>query len=280
MKLAAIILVALVLAVAGGLAMLGAIDRRAARTAWHDLAARDDWRSGVFDPAMVAGLPEPAQRYFLYTIAPGTPIATTARIVMTGEIGLGTRDAPGYRPVEARQILAPPHGFVWKVSLPQMSGSDGMTPDSSWTRFRLFGLVPVVRATGADHLRSSLGRVIAEGAMWTPAAFLPGPGVEWQAVDETTARAVVRYGGFEQAVDITVAEDGRPLRVSIPRWSNANPDKEWRIQPFGGPMSEFRDFGGYHLPTAVEGGNFFGTEDYFPFYRARVTDISFTDLSY
>lgn len=34
-----------------------------------------------------------------------------------------------------------------------------------------------------------------------------------------------------------------------------------------------REVDGYRLPFSVDGGNFFGTEDYFPFFRARVRAI-------
>ena len=49
----------------------------------------------------------------------------------------------------------------------------------------------------------------------------------------------------------------------------------YRLQPFGGFLSEFRDFDGYRLPTRVEGGNFIGTEAYFPFYKAQVDHLRF-----
>ena len=61
----------------------------------------------------------------------------------------------------------------------------------------------------------------------------------------------------------------------IQRWSNANPDQVYREQPFGGYLSEFHEFGGYRLPTRVEGGNLIGTPDYFPFFKADVTAIRF-----
>ena len=80
-----------------------------------------------------------------------------------------------------------------------------------------------------------------------------------------------------QTVDVTVDNDGRPTMVVIPRWSDANADKTYRLQPFGGYLSEFRDFDGYILPTRVEGGNFIGTEEYFPFYQANVESIRFVD---
>lgn len=30
----------------------------------------------------------------------------------------------------------------------------------------------------------------------------------------------------------------------------------YQLQPFGGYLSEFREFGGYRLPTRIEAGNF------------------------
>jgi hypothetical protein len=85
----------------------------------------------------------------------------------------------------------------------------------------------------------------------------------------------MRRGDLEQSVDLTVDPDGRPLHVSFLRWTSANPEKVYRLQPFGGYVSEFRAFDGFTLPTHLEAGNMFGTDDYFPFFIADVTGISF-----
>jgi hypothetical protein len=262
-----------------GLAVWRALDHRADQVAWERLIAGQAGQTRTFNAAMTAGLPEPAQRYFNFTIARGTPLYTALEIDMTGEIGLGTKDAPGYRGMEARQILAPPYGLVWKMKTGPISGSDGALPDTSWTRFWLFGLIPVVRAKGLDHHRSAFGRVVAEGAFWAPASLLPSESVRWEPIDENGARAIVTFGNFEQAVDVTVDEAGAPIMVVIQRWSNANPEQVYREQPFGGHLSEFKNFGGYRLPTRVEGGNLIGTPDYFPFFKADVTAIRFPHRS-
>ncbi|MDR5865363.1 DUF6544 family protein [Halomonas koreensis] len=258
-------------------------DRRAADSAWSSLQAKAPASVEVFETAMVEDLPEAARRYFLYTIAPGTPLHRVSEIHMAGEIGLGDKETPGYRPMRAHQILAPPHGFVWRLEAGsgamRMSGSDGMVDGRSWTRFWLNWTLPVVRAgSDEDHLRSSFGRVVAESAFWAPAALLPQQGVRWEDTDAPgRARAVITHGKLEQAMEIAVAEDGRPLWVEIQRWSNANPEGQWRYQPFGGYLDGHRDFGGLRLPTKVEGGNHFGTEAYFPFFRARVEAIRFPE---
>lgn len=225
---------------------------------------------------MVADLPEPARRYFRYTIQPGTPLRTVATITMAGRFGIGTKANPNYLDMTARQTLAMPDGFVWKMcakrSLVRLSGSDS----ERWTRFWLMGLLPVARMGGdPDHRRSAFGRYVAEAVFWTPAAVLSGPGVQWTLVDANCARLTVRHDGLEQSVDLTVAPDGQPVEIRFERWSNANPAKVHRWQPFGGTLSAFRAFAGFRLPTHVEAGNFFGTDQYFPFFVADVTNIDF-----
>jgi hypothetical protein len=255
--------------------LLALMDRRADRVEWARLAALQPLTPPVFSPDMVADLPEPARRYFSYTIQPGALLYPVAEIDMGGRFGLGTKAEPGYLPMRALQILAAPEGFVWSMrsegGMP-VSGSDS----GGWTRFRLFGLVPVARAGGdADHARSAFGRYVAEAVFWTPAALLPDRGATWQAVDADTARVTVQQGELEQSVDVRVAPDGQPTAVFFQRWTNANPDKVYRLQPFGGYLSDFREVGGFRLPFRVEAGNMFGTDDYFPFFIAEVMAIRF-----
>jgi hypothetical protein len=255
-------------------------DKRAEDAGWAGLRTSAPGVRQVFEPAMVRHLPEAAQRYFLFTIAAGTPLHLVSEIRMRGEIGLGSQEAPNYQPMRASQILAPPHGFIWRLDAGfgamRMSGSDGMLEDRSWTRFWLDWTLPVVRAGGDEnHLRASFGRVVAEAVFWAPAALLPGSGVRWEEGDGPgRARAIVTRGSLTQSLEIEVADNGQPLWVMIPRWSNANAEKEWRVQPFGGTLGDFRRFDGFTLPTRVDGGNHFGTGDYFPFFRARVESIS------
>lgn len=267
-------LLVIIALIAGGLFIWRQLDHRADKVAWLTLADMQESDGTVFDLSLVADLPEPARRYFAFTITPGTPIRTAVRIEMTGELSMGKKKAPNYQPMQAAQILAPPNGLVWKLKSAQISGSDGAMPDGSWTRFWLFNLIPVVRADGPDHHRSAFGRVIAEAAFWAPASLLPSDNVSWQSIDNDTSRATVRLGPLAQAVDITVDPAGAPTQVVIQRWSNENPEKIFREQPFGGYLFEFQMFDGYRLPTRIEGGNQFGTPDYFPFYKADVRAIA------
>ena len=276
MKTALLLAVALALLIAGGLYLWRSLDHRADRMETERLMRLRSTEPPTFSRSMVENLPDPAKRFFLFAIKKGTPLHTVAEITMHGQFGLGDKTAPNFMPMQAKQVLAAPEGFIWKMSsgsgAMKISGSDS----ANWTRFWLAGILPVARAGGTpDHTLSGFARYVAETVLWTPAAVLPGPGVTWQAVDGNTARLTLEHKAMRQSVDITLDEDGRPVRIVLERWSNANTDGEYRFQPFGGISSKFREFDGFMLPTHVEAGNFFGTDDYFPFFIADVTDIRF-----
>lgn len=277
MKTATVILVALLLLIAVGLYVLRLMDHRSDRVEADRLLGTRSAEPPLFYGKMVEDLPEPARRYFLFTISEGTPLHTVAEISMRGLFGMGDKTNPNYIPMTAEQVLAAPEGFIWKMSAGsgamRISGSDS----TGWTRFWLAGIVPVARAGGTeDHRVSAFGRYVSEALFWTPAAVLPGPGKQWDAVDDTTARLTILHNGTRQSVDLTVDEQGRPVRVTLTRWSNANDDRTFRFQPFGGDLSEFREFEGFRLPTHVEAGNLIGTDDYFPFFIADVTEVRFS----
>lgn len=270
----------LVIAALGAMRLWRWLDHRADAVERARLVALQPAVPTRFDLAMLEGLPLAAQRYFEFSIEPGTPLYTVADISMTGTFSLGSRDAPKSMDMQAEQTLAAPEGFVWTMHAwspgMRVSGSDS----GRWTRFWLFGIVPVARLGGdPDHRLSAFGRYVAEAVFWTPAALLPGPGVEWQSVDEHIARVTVTHDGLQQEVELEVDDSGRPEVVRFLRWSNANADKVFRRQAFGGYLSAHRRFMGFTVPTHVEAGNHFETDDYFPFFVADITDVSFPRIA-
>lgn len=280
MNVAALILLTLVLSVTLILLAWRWTDNRADAVVWAQIAAKQPSDPARFDPSMVAGLPDPAQRFLLFAIKPGTPLYTVAEIHMEGKFSPGSQEKPGYLPIRAMQILTAPHGFVWRINAGKgvfrLSGSDVASDGSSWSRFWLLGIAPVARAGGnADHLRSAFGRYVAEAVFWAPAALLTDKKTRWDSINKSTVRVTMAHRGMEQAVDLSIDDDGRPCKIVFQRWSDANAGKTYQLQPFGGYLSNFKIFDGFNLPTQIEAGNCFETDDYFPFYQVSVTSIRF-----
>ena len=233
-----------------------------------------------FDPAEVAGLPEVARRYFAHAIAPGTPLFSVALIEMEGRFLLGDRDKHQLYTMKAREVIRQPDEFVWLLRLTSgvmtVSGSDGLAEGKAWTRFWVNGTVPVAQvSTSPDMVRSAGFRGAAEAAMWLPSTLLPRNGAEWEQAGPDQARVTIRGGGHPVTLVLTLGPDGAVREVVGQRWSNANADKQFRLQPFGGTVSAERRFSGFTVPSEVMMGNHFGTEDYLPFFQARITGISY-----
>lgn len=258
-------------------------DIRALGSVRKSLTSKASSAQQLFDPALVANLPEPAQRFFNASIEQGTPVLTIAEVTMHGEFSLGTRDDHSYLPMQACQLLAPPFGFYWQVTAGRwpmsFSGSDGFLEGQSWTRFWFADLLPVARiGDNPDHALSSFGRMIADSILWVPGAFLPAPNVSWTPIDNDTVRVSVSSAGMSQAYDLTVNEAGRLTAIRFQRWSDANDDKTYKHQPFGGYLSDFQNFDGFWLPTRIVAGNHFETENYFPFFKATVDKVQFIEI--
>jgi hypothetical protein len=176
--------------------------------------------------------------------------------------------------MRARQILRPPSQFVWipelKRGVLRISGSDALVAASGWTRFWMAGLVPVAQSgTSPDLVRSATFRAAMEG-VWVPASLLPQQGVAWEQTGENEARIRIKSVNPGIVLEMTLAPSGAIEKIVGQRWSNANPDQQFRLQPFGGTVAASAMFGGYRIPSRLSVGNHFGKDEYLPFFQAEI----------
>lgn len=243
-------------------------------TAWQAIQDARRPPPALFDPAMLDGLPAVAQRYFRHAIAPGTPLATRVRLRMTGTFRLGDADNHRNFVMQARQLLAPPHAFVWvprmRAGIMVIDGADLLHRGHAATRFWLFRAVPLVQSAGDAGLdRSALARPALE-SIWVPASLLPQNGARWEQIDDHRAKVSLGTGEFLIEMTLTIDDAGAVRDIVAQRWSNENPDRTYRLQPFGGTVEAEATFGGFTIPSHVSVGNHFGTADYFAFFDATI----------
>jgi hypothetical protein len=191
-----------------------------------------------FDPEIVKDLPDPSRRFLLRAIAPGTLLADAVELEMHGTLRLAPDRDPA--PFVAEQFLAPPERFVWRArttgGLLRIRGFDRYEEGEGEMRWRLFGLIPVVRVDGA--------------------------------------RARYRMTVGDETVETTLEVDGegRPVRAEALRWSErAGPGYEPFVVELAGALSG----GGYTIPSRIEAGWSLGREDEFRFFKARLDRLRF-----
>ena len=228
----------------------------------------------VFNPENLSQVPEIVRRYLEHSIARRTPLARTVRLRMHGELKLRR-----WHQFEAEQVISWGCGMIWRASVRMhrlaITGSDTFIKGEGIMRWKLFGLIPLVNASGSEITRSAAGRINLE-SIWLPSALVP-PGITWQVKALFQFHASFTAHGEAAEIDYMVTDNGRLMTVNMPRWGNPEGGK-FRYENCGALVEEERRFGGYTIPSHVRVGWHFGTDRFESegeFFRARIDDAAY-----
>ncbi len=141
------------------------------------------------------------------------------------------------------------------------------------TNFSFWGLIPLVDAQSKDVDRSAAGRLGAE-YVWLPSALLPYNGVTWKAVTQDTIQANFIIYDEPICLTLTIDSEGKLLEISLPRWGNANTEKNWRYSTFMANVLEETTFDGYTVPAKVSAG-WFDNNQYWIFFLSTLEQAKF-----
>ncbi|MEF8869956.1 MAG: DUF6544 family protein [Haloarculaceae archaeon] len=239
-----------------------------------DLVAGAEADAGrAFAAEDVADLPDPVRRYFETAIEEGRPYVRSARLEQRGEFRLGDAERT-WRPMEATQrFTVDPPGFVWSAVvrvLPFLPVRvlDAYDHGSGVLRARLLSTVTVVDV-GPDREMNEgeLLRYLAE-AVWFPTALLPTEGVEWEAVDDRSARATIEHGGNTATATFHFDERDRVERVTAERYRQETDDHA----PWTGHFRAYETRNGLSVPTEAD-VEWNLPEGDRPYWRARIARI-------
>jgi len=174
-------------------------------------AARQLPATRRYDVREIALLPAPVQRYFRAVLQDGQPIVTAASVGHSGKINMGETNA-NWKPFTSNQrIVTQRPGFDWDARIMMLPGvpvhvHDAYIAGRGVLRGAVAGLVPVAKEEDSPELApGELLRFFAEAA-WYPTALLPSQGVQWQAVDDTSARATL----VDSAISVSLTFVFRP----------------------------------------------------------------------
>jgi Family of unknown function (DUF6920) len=239
-----------------------------------DLSLDELWNSVpssdcTFYPTQISGLPEAARRYLEHAVAPGTQLASSVRLRMHGEIKL-----KAWLPFTAEQVILQGRDMIWRATvrsnMSTIRGFDRFVDGEGAMRWKLFGLFPVMSASGPDISRSAEGRVKAE-SIWLP-SILCGNDVSWTAHDSCHAEAHFTVQTDTQPFALSINDNGGLKTVMLRCWGNPE-GGEFDDVNFGGVVEEEGAFDGYTIPTRVRIGWYFGTDRFEPegeFFRATI----------
>lgn len=241
-------------------------------------AARLPIGAKIYSSDELIGLPAPVQRYFHKALKDGQPMVSAVSVEHDGTFNTSETDEQ-WRPfISTQRVITQRPGFDWEGRIAMMPGlsvcvHDAYIAGEGILHASLFGLVSLVNLRGTPEVaQGELIRFFAEAA-WYPTALLPSQGVQWEAVDDTSAKATLKDGETTLKLLFRFNEDGliesvraeaRGRTVAgavIPtpwegRWSNYELRDGMRI-PIDGEVA-------WMLPEGPK-----------PYWRGRITRLSY-----
>ncbi len=229
--------------------------------------------------AMLAGLPEPAQRYLRFTGVVGRPMVDTVRVRQACRM----RPAPGgisFPLVAVQWYVVEPPGFIWDATvpvagIPVVRGRDGYLEGRGLMTIKLGSVVPVVDAAGPEMDQASLTRYLSE-MPWFPSAYLRER-VTWKAIDDGSVQVSIVDGDLRATGTLTIDPDGRLVEFRSER--HAMVGGRFELRPWSAPAYAYGEFEGLRLP--VRGAAVWTLPDgtAFPYIDVELTDVAFDPTS-
>jgi len=241
-------------------------------------AARAPVSTGRFDPAALDGLPAPVQRFFRAALTPGQPMVAGVTLAHAGTFNMG-EVADNWKPFTSRQVVETARpGFVWDGTIRMAPGlpvrvHDAYVAGEGVLIPAIFGLFKLteLRGTGDIAVGEAM-RYLAEAA-WYPTALLPGQGVSWSPIDDTSALATLTDGAL--TISLTVRFGPNDLITSIRAEARGRTVAGAVIPtPWEGHWSDYRRQDGMMVPMTGEVA-WILPEGPKPYWRGRITDLAF-----
>jgi len=134
-------------------------------------------------------------------------------------------------------------------------------------------VVPVNGADPSPELNEAeLLRYLAK-AVWYPTALLPGEGVTWEPIDDSTARATIEHGDVSASLEFSFDEDDEVTRVYAEE-RHRRVDDGFEPTPWSGYWYDYQTRNGMRVPMAGEVVWHLPDGD-LNAWRGRVTGISY-----
>ena len=265
--------------VAGGLAgLLVATGRSFSRSVAADRRVLLDRPRPSHPPVvteeMLAGLPEPAQRYLRYSGVVGRPLVDTVRVRQAGRMR-PTPDGLSLPIVAEQWYSVEPPGFIWDATvpvagIPLVRGRDGYIDGRGMMTIKAGSLVAIVDASGPEMDQASLARHLSE-MPWFPSAFLRDR-VTWESIDDTSVRVSIVDGVLRATGVMEIDPDGRLVEFRTER--HAMVGKGFELRPWSAPTSAYGGFEGLRLP--VRGAAVWTLPDgtKLPYFEVELLDVA------
>jgi len=151
-------------------------------------------------------IPAPVKTYFQAIFPESQSMMRFAHIRHSGQFR--QRPDDDWYPVRGiAHYSADEPGFVWKGHFGNKTAHLTYLNGHGSSFLKLFNSIPLLESSGKETSVSLLVRYLME-AVWYPTALLPTNGVQWQPIDNSSARMTLRDNGLSVSVTVYFDENG------------------------------------------------------------------------
>ena len=262
-----LILSAVALPVAALLAGRWLVARQTRQTVADLFSQADTGPVATYDPAQLADLPAPVQRYFRHVLKPGRPYLRTVRLRHNGQFKTDLKN--DWMPITGEEyFLADKPGYIWIGTTTWFSACDQYVSGAGSLTVRLLSTVPIQQGSGPAYNQGELLRWLAE-APWFPTGLLPGGRVSWSPVDDHSATLTLTDAGLTVSCLMSFNEQDELVRCQAQRHSDATHIETWVCR-----LSDYRDWHGLLVPTQGGAAWIMAGEEK-PYARFILRDIAY-----
>ncbi|MEZ5142929.1 MAG: DUF6544 family protein [Acidimicrobiales bacterium] len=213
--------------------------------------------AGTVTEAELAHLPGPVATYVRATGAVGRPRVDGFRARIHGRIRSGPDAA--WMPFTGEQVnrFGPEPSRVLFMAASMFGVPIDVlhtfTGSAARMRVKAWSLVPMVDAQGEEMTRAETVTQLNDLCVMAPAALVD-PRLQWEAIDERSARVTFTRGSVTVAAVLGFDDDGRLVDfVSDDRLRASSDGSTFTPQRWSTPLRDYRSFDGRSLSTAGEG---------------------------
>ncbi|WP_369017274.1 hypothetical protein QBE54_05870 [Thermatribacter velox] len=220
------------------------------------------------------GLPEPVQRWLRQTNIVGRKKIFAVRLKQRGLIRT-TEEQPWMSARAEQYFTVDNPGFLWKVRVKVnpflfLVGRDKYFKGKGNMLIKLLAFINVVNAQGREIDQGTMLRYLGE-IVWFPSAAL-NDYVEWQAIDDRSARAIMTYGGITAQAVFSFNENGDVVGFSCKRYMTRN--GRYSLEDYSAKLEAHKEFEGIRVPTKGEVSWKLESGD-FTYYKLEITDLEY-----
>lgn len=209
--------------------------------------------------ALLKSYPDPVQRFLRYHLPNGIPARNYGEVRLKGIIKL-----VNWSYFKSTLYANPFRGFCWqatvKMGLLPVKGYDYFLDNTGAMQWRIFNLIPVMKAANEDISRSAEGRAKMESAMFPD--LLIHPKVKWEAISEEEITANWKIHREEQPVHFKLGSNGSLQEIFMQRWGNPGDSKVFDYHTFGAQILVEDFHQGGIIPKKGNAGWWLGSKQY------------------